>query len=581
MMNLEWNLNELFQEEQDFYEKIKKIKETQKEMQKFKMIPFTKENLVIILNQKWELLEETNNVLIYGSLKYYQNINEEKNLKNKEKVEKLNNEVKSSLSFVDQKIIELGDEKITSYIKENPQLKIYTFTLKNLFRRQQHLQDQATSNIIKENKNEIDRQVNRYNSYLKDICYGNIHVDNQEIELNSSNFVKYLSSKNRKTREETFSQVNNAFKDKEIALAHILNSIYTSRTKNAKLEKYNSVLEQVLEEENINPKIIDSLITSVNENISLMQEYLQIKAQMLHSNKPHLYDFTVPINNNFHKKYPIEEAIDIIKNALKPLGEEYLKIVDKLLNGHIDAIPNKNKHQSIIFSWHTYSFLNYRESYVDLKNLIHEIGHIVNYYLSKENLHFMYEDSTIFVGETASLVNEILLNHYLFNKANAKEEKIFYLTKEIENYFTTVFKQTMYTEFENTLYIMNNTTELTPTILNGEYKKIIQKYYGKNIIYDKLANVEWTRLGHLYRHSYYPYRYATGLIMASVVVDSLINKKELSKEKYIEFLSLGSSMYSLDLLKILNIDLTNSHIITNGLKILESDINELKELLEE
>ena len=223
--------------------------------------------------------------------------------------------------------------------------------------------------------------------------------------------------------------------------------------------------------------------------------------------------------------------------------------------------------------------MNFRGSYIDLKNLIHEIGHIVNYYLSQKSQPFIYEDSTIFVGETASIVNEILLNRYLYNTASKKEEKIFYLSKEIENYFTSVFKQTMYTEFENDLYSIKSKTILTSEILCQRYYKIIKKYYGKNIIYDKIASVEWTRLGHLYRHSYYPYKYATGLIMASVVVDSLTNKKTLSTDDYIKFLSLGSSMYSLDLLKILNIDLLNTDIIDSGFNVLANDLEKLEKII--
>jgi oligoendopeptidase F len=223
--------------------------------------------------------------------------------------------------------------------------------------------------------------------------------------------------------------------------------------------------------------------------------------------------------------------------------------------------------------------MNFRGAYVDLKNMIHELGHIVNYYLSKKNLPFIYEDSTIFVGETASIVNEILLNRYLYENAKTEEERIFYLSKEIENYFTSVFKQTMYTEFENDLYNLKLSKELSSEVLSERYGQLIRKYYGKNIVYDEQSNIEWTRLGHLFRWSYYPYKYATGLIIASVVVNSLLNENTLSKKQYIKFLSSGSSMYSLELLKMLNIDLTNPSIIENGFKVMENDVEKLNKVL--
>ena len=176
-------------------------------------------------------------------------------------------------------------------------------------------------------------------------------------------------------------------------------------------------------------------------------------------------------------------------------------------------------------------------------------------------------------------IAEILLNRYLYKNANSEEKKIFYLSKEIENYVSSVFKQTMYTEFENDLYEIKTKCELISDILCQRYNSIIKKYYGDNIVCDEIAGVEWARLGHLYRWSYYPYKYATGLLMASIVVDSLIDKKTLSKEEYIKFLSVGSSQYSLDLLKILNIDLINTDIIEASFNVMIQDIEKLHKVL--
>jgi oligoendopeptidase F len=444
---------------------------------------------------------------------------------------------------------------------------------------QEHVQDDSINEEITKNINGINSQLNLYNNTLRDIKYGEIEIDGEKIEITSSNFAKYLASRDRKTREKVYLTVNEQFENVKENFADILNTIFDYRNKNAKLEKYNSVLEKVLFEENIDSKIIDSLIKAVNNNLSLIQKYLKIKSDLLGIDDPHLYDFGAPLDNNLKIKYSFEEAVEIIKNALRPLGDEYLEVVDFLLNGHIDAEPNENKHQSITFSWNTYSFMNFRGAYVDLKNMIHELGHIVNYYLSKKNLPFIYEDSTIFVGETASIVNEILLNRYLYENAKTEEERIFYLSKEIENYFTSVFKQTMYTEFENDLYNLKLSKELSSEVLSERYGQLIRKYYGKNIVYDEQSNIEWTRLGHLFRWSYYPYKYATGLIIASVVVNSLLNENTLSKKQYIKFLSSGSSMYSLELLKMLNIDLTNPSIIENGFKVMENDVEKLNKVL--
>ncbi len=578
-MNLTWNLEDIFKNNQDFYIEIENIKNMVSDITRYENEELDENSLYDMLNAKWKIKELANNVLIYGSLMYYKNVKSGECIEIKSLAESFNNQVNSELSFIDRKVLSLGKEKVDDFVAKNNKLDIYKLSLDNLFRMQEHIQDDDANTEIKRNIDSINSKLNLYNNALRDIKYGSIEIDNELIEITSSNFAKYISSRDREIRQQTYFIVNQKFKDLEETFASILDSIFGSRIKNAKLEKYDSVLQKVLFEENIDSKIVETLIKAVNNNLNLIQKYLKIKSNLLEIDQPHLYDFGVPLDNDLKIKYSFEEAIEIIKNALKPLGDEYLQVVECLLNGHIDAVPNDDKHQSITFSWHTYSFMNFRGAYVDLKNLIHELGHIVNYYLSKNNLPFIYEDSTIFVGETASIVNEILLNRYLYEHAKSEEERIFYLSKEIENYFTSVFKQTMYTEFEQDLYSIKLSNNLSSEILSKKYEGLIKKYYGNDIVYDKISSVEWTRLGHLYRWSYYPYKYATGLITASVVVNSLLDEHSLSKEQYLEFLSSGSSLYSLDLLKLLNIDLTNNNIINNGFKVMENDIEELDKIL--
>ena len=579
MTKLEWNLQEIFANNQTFYDEINNVKQLLDDIKKYKETELNSTLLLKLLDKKWKIKEISNNILIYGSLMYYKNVNDDECIELKRVAETFNNDVNTTLKFIDRKILDLGFGKVSSFIVENPKLEIYKLSLHNLFRLQEHIQLDEINQKIKENSDSINEQLSIYNNLLRDIKYESINVDGEEVKITSSNFAKYISSRDRETRKQTYFVVNNAFQKEKDNFANILNRIYGFRIENSILEKYNSVLEKILFEENINPEIINKLIESVNNNLGLIQEYLKIKSDLLEIEEPHLYDFGVPLNSNLKIKYSLEEGKEIILKALEPLGQDYIEIVKTLFDGHIDAELNENKHQSITFSWHTYSFMNFRGAYIDLKNMIHEIGHIVNYYLSTKEQPFIYEDSTIFVGETASIVNEILLNRYLYKNAKTEEEKIFYLSKEIENYFSSVFKQTMYTEFENDLYKIRTNSELTSEILCDRYFNILKKYYGNNIIYDQIANVEWTRLGHLYRWSYYPYKYATGLLMASVVVDSLVDKKSLSKEEYIKFLSAGSSQYSLDLLKILNIDLVNTNIIESGFNVMAKDIKELQKVL--
>lgn len=549
------------------------------EVKKYKSTDLDSNLLLNLLDKKWNIKEICNNILIYGSLMYYKNVNDDECVELKRVAEEFTNDVNMALKFIDRKILDLGVEKVSHFIVENPKLEIYQLALHDLFRLEGHIPSDEINKKIKENNDKINEQLSMYNKLLSNMEYRRIKIDGEEMKITSSNFAKYISSRNRNTRKQAYFSVNHAFFKKRDSFASLLNQIYGCRIENAVLEKYRSVLEKILFEENISSEIINKLIQSVNHNLSLIQQYLKIKSDFLEIEEPHLYDFGVPLDDNLKIKYSLEEAKEIVLNALELLGGEYIEAVKILFDGHIDAELNENKHQSITFSWNTYSFLNFRGSYIDLKNMIHEIGHIVNYYFSKNEQPFIYEDSTIFVGEIASIVNEILLNRYLAKNASTKAEKIFYLSKEIENYFSSVFKQTMYTEFENDLYKIKMKSELTSKVLCERYARIIRKYFGDNVIYDEITNIEWTRLGHLYRWSYYPYKYATGLLMASVVVDSLVDRKTLSKEDYIKFLSAGSSQYSLDLLKIIHIDLINTNVIESGFNVMEEDIKKLQEVL--
>lgn len=580
MAKLEWNLQEIIMNNQSFYEEINEVKQLLEEVKKYKSTDLDSNLLLNLLDKKWNIKEICNNILIYGSLMYYKNVNDDECVELKRVAEEFTNDVNMALKFIDRKILDLGVEKVSHFIVENPKLEIYQLALHDLFRLEGHIQSDEINKKIKENNDKINEQLSMYNKLLSNMEYGRIKIDGKEMKITSSNFAKYISSRNRNTRKQAYFSVNHAFFKKRDSFASLLNQIYGCRIENAVLEKYRSVLEKILFEENISSEIINKLIQSVNHNLSLIQQYLKIKSDFLEIEEPHLYDFGVPLDDNLKIKYSLEEAKEIVLNALEPLGGEYIEAVKILFDGHIDAELNENKHQSIIFSWNTYSFLNFRGSYIDLKNMIHEIGHIVNYYFSKNEQPFIYEDSTIFVGEIASIVNEILLNRYLAKNASTKAEKIFYLSKEIENYFSSVFKQTMYTEFENDLYKIKMKSELTSEVLCERYARIIRKYYGDNVIYDEITNIEWTRLGHLYRWSYYPYKYATGLLMASVVVDSLVDRKTLSKEDYIKFLSAGSSQYSLDLLKIIHIDLINTNVIESGFNVMKEDIKKLQKVLD-
>lgn len=581
MYNLEWDLSGLFGDNDAFYFEIDHLNKKIADLKRFYEIDFNADSLLSALNEMQYIKGKTRYILIYGSLRYYGNVNDKQCTDLKEIAEKFNNKVQQELKFIDNKIVELGEIQINEFINQNEDLKPFKHYIDNVFRLRSHLKTDDINKLIREKSNIISDSLKEYNELLRDMDYGIIFDGNKEVQITSSNFAKFAASRDRNVRRDANLTVNKAFANKENEFAEILHSIIAARVEISDLEGYKSVLEKNLFEENINPQIIESLIKSINDNLKLIQRYLKLKTDYIGVSDPHLYDLNVPFDSDLKIKYSLEDAVNIIKNALKPLGSEYISIVEHLLsNGHFDAKPNDNKHQMIIFSWFVYAFMNFRGTYGDLVNMIHELGHITNHYLSHQKQPYLYEDSTTFVGETASIINEMLLAQYLYENAQTEEEKLFYLSKKVNNFFTSVFRSTMFTEYENELYKMvSNGEVLSPEVLNQSFLEIMKKYYGESFVYDEEASIEWARTGQLFRWSYNRYKYATGLLIASSVVNSLLNEKTLSLDKYLEFLSKGSSEYPLDLLRCLNIDLTNVDIINKGLNILSDDIDELEKVL--
>lgn len=573
---MKWDLSQLFQNEEKFYEAIHNLKEEILLIKEQEHEINTSDDLYHLLDLKWNLEEQNNQILIYGSLRYYQNVESTEAKEMKSIAESLNTQVHFALHFVDELVIQLGKEKVQKWIMENDDLKKYQTNLSHIFYLQDHIPSDENAMKRKSLQDEVQESIMAYHELLKKLSYDSIIIKDKKIELTNMNVGKYLLAKDRDTRRQTFKVVNQAYLDLKEEFANDLNDIVQKRKQIAKLEKFASVSEMSLSTEEINPSILKTLMTCVNDNLEVMRVYYQWKMNYLNIDNPHAYDLQIPIISKVNRTYTLEEAREIILNALKPLGSEYNKLVQELLdNGHVDAELREEKHQSITFSWSNYSFLNFRGSYIDLKNFIHELGHIVNATWSKENQPYLYEDSSVFVGETASLVNEILLNKYLYECAETEDEKLFYLSKEIENFITQVMKQTLYTEFENTLY--DREEKWDSELLEQSYEALYQKYYGDVITYDDELKIEWAKLGHLFRHNYYVYQYATGLLMANIVVHELLegDGSNITQESYYQFLKSGSSKPSLELLKNLGIDFQNTEFMNRSFEHFKMNVKKI------
>ena len=576
----EWDLTTLFYNDQIFFDEVQNLKNKTSELEQITDIKLEESILTHILNLQQSLLEKAHKILLYGSLRYYQNVTDSKTEELKSISEKTSNEIIDKIESWNKDNIRFTKKEWDEFLINHPSLKVFDYYMIKFYRTQDHILHEQSSSSKKE---EIRKEVAEYNSKLKKEEYGTIEINDSVEELTSSNIAKFLAASDGNTRRKTYNILKEHDSKEADFYSQLLNKIYKSRVELASNEKYPTVRSKVLIEQNLPSSLIDNLIFITKKHLALIQEYFKVKAKLLNIESPHMYDLGVPFQNT-RIHYDLNDAIKNTQEALSCLGTTYINFLLELQDKkHLNLIPTDFKHQTITFSWDDYVFTNYKGSYVDMKNIAHEVGHALNYHFSNQKQPiFSYQDSTAFLGEIASTTNELLLNRYLQKTASTIEEKIFYLSKNIENFYTSIIKPVMYTEFESTLYAkIENNDELSTDFINETYKKLVEAYHKNSVELEDFNSSEWIRLGQIYRYNYYYYQYATGLLISSHIVEEVIDKKTLPLEKYLDFLSLGSSQDDKELLKSINVDISNTDFIENGFRFLEIELNTLKEIVKE
>lgn len=568
-MAYNWDLSKIYQKKEDFYFDMTLVRDKIKKMNEHREFKVDGNSLYLLMKECFEIREINSKTLLYASLNYYSDINNEVFIKMKSQAEELDLFVNNETNYIDELLSIIDEDKLEEFYQECLELTNYKYYIENIRRMSKHIindnYEELNTCILNKNSNLVE-----YNKLISLMDFGKI----DKVDLNNLNISNYLIDKDRNIRKISFDNINEAYLKMGDKYFDIFNKLVNLKKDISSYNKYNSVLESELFNEDINESLITNLISSTSKNIPLMNRYLDLKMKYLKIDNPKLYDINLPMVD-VSDTYEIDKAIAIIDESLSVLGEDYVKTVKTLLNnGYLDLEVNAKKHSTITFSWNTYTFMNYRNRYIDLKNLIHELGHIVNSYYSSAKQPFIYSDSTVFTSEVMSLVNEILLNEYLYLNSKSKEQKIFYLTKNIENFISQVFRQTMYTEFENLVY---NSKMLTLDDVNSGYLELINKYYGNVIEVDEAIKCEWMRVGHLFRWNYYVYKYAIGYILAF----NAIKKIKEDNSKYIDFISSGACCSNVDMLKKIDIDLYDDNLINNSFDMLEEYISLLEDLSKE
>jgi oligoendopeptidase F len=352
----------------------------------------------------------------------------------------------------------------------------------------------------------------------------------------------------------------------------------------AKSRDYPDSVTAALFSKNIDPMVVRQLIATVKKNNHLMADYISLRKKALKLDEIHLYDMACPLVPNLDMKMTYDEARATVLSSVAPLGSEYQAFLTKGLmeDRWVDVRENKNKrsgaYSSGCYDSMPYILLNFHNTVNDAMTLAHEAGHSMHSFLSRKNQPYIYSSYTIFVAEVASTFNEQLLLDELMKKVKTKEEKAYLISDQIDRIRGTIFRQTMFAEFELKIHEMVEQGQpLTPALLNKLYGGLLREYYGPEIVIDKELESEWARIPHFY-YNFYVYQYATG-ISAAMALHSQVLKSPEAKDKYLKFLSSGGSKYPLDLLKDAGVDMTKSEPIEAAMRRFEFLVNELKKNL--
>ncbi len=494
----------------------------------------------------------------------------------------LSTQVYAAVSFMVPEITKMDEHTHNGYL-EMDKLKIFTQYFKEIRRRANHILSEREEEILalsSEIGNTSSDIFTMFNN--ADIKFPTIKdEDGENIELTKGRYKKLLESVDRRVRKDAFHGLYSSYYSMKNSVASMLSANVKRNRFYSSLRKYNSSLEASLDEDNITISVYDNLINTISNKLDLMYRYLELRKRALKLDSLHMYDVYVPIVDKPVDNIPYEKAASMVKEGLNPLGNTYAKDLEKAFsNGWIDVCENRGK-TSGAYSWgsyltHPYVLLNYQETVDDVFTLAHEMGHAMHSYYTNAAQPFIYSEYKIFVAEVASTVNESLLVRHMIDNSEDIKFKAYLLNHYLESFRGTVFRQTMFAEFEKIIHGKESDGEaLTSELLCSVYKDLNRKYFGQGVVIDDDIEIEWARIPHFY-NSFYVYKYATGFSAAASLSEQILNGSSGAVDRYLNFLSSGSSSCPLELLKKAGVDLTDPKPILDALNVFEETLDELE-----
>lgn len=582
-----WNLTDLFKNQDAFYSAIKDMKKNLIRIVTYKgVLCDSAENLFQCYNLYETLLITFEKIYAYGMFSYHLNMADQEGIRLFKEVENLSSEFNTATSFITPEITFADEIVIHRYLQEDERLKRYERDILDILDKKKHILSKEEENLLANYSEVFSGPENIYDIMTNaEFKFGTLrNEEGKEVELTDATYTNYLKSRNLKVRKQAFDLMYKKYSEYNNTIAEMYLSNVKQTVITAKLRKFTSSLEKAAIHDEATIKVYEALMEGVNEGLDVNYEFISLKRQLLELKELHMYDLYVnPFQKN-EDKITFEEAKKEVIDALAVLGSEYSSLLEEAFeNNWIDAFEKTNKrggaYSSGVYGVHPFVLMSYTQNKRDVSTIAHELGHSIHSYYSNKNQNIIDANYTIMVAEVASTVNEILLSEYQIKNEKNEKKKAELLYELLEMIRATFFRQAMFAKFEKEVHEkIENGDILSAENLNTIYYKLNQKYFGKDIIIDKEIQYEWSRIPHFYT-DFYVYKYATGISAAICIAMKILNKEEGFVEKYINMLSQGCTKKSVELLKMVDVDLENLNTYKVTTQFYKDKIDELKGLL--
>jgi oligoendopeptidase F len=542
--------------------------------------------LLAVLRKRDEIYEELERLYVYASMRKDEDTTNSMYQGMADRAVQLYVKASTVASYIEPEILDLEPAVLERSVAETPGLKLYEQQFREIGLKRGHIRSAAIEAIlaatgeIADGPGSIFSMIDNADLKLPTIT----SEAGEEVELTKGNYQQFIRSKQRRVRRDAFEKLHATFLKQRNTIAATLSAQVKADVFYARQHSYASSREQALSRYNIPLSVYDNLLATVAEHIPLLDRYLKLRKRMLQLDELHMYDLYVPIVDEPIEEVSYQQAADTVASALSPLGERY---VDTLRQGFtqrwIDVYETPGKrggaYSGGAYSTQPFILLNFQNNRDSMYTLAHELGHSMHSFFSRHNQPYQYGDYTIFVAEVASTLNESLLTEHLLKSTSDRGIRLAILNHSLEDFRGTLFRQTMFAEFEQEIHDRAERGEpLTADSLSAAYRALVGKYYGGEALVDDLIDIEWARIPHFYS-SFYVYQYATGISAAQALAQQIVHEGEPAVERYLRFLSSGSSDFSIGLLQKAGVDMSTPEPVKQAFRLFESHLAQMEELL--